>query len=47
MQEGSGSKYNSKISIESLKSRNSGSMSLGRPSFPQREPSLTKKVSLV
>lgn len=47
MQEGSGSKYYSKISVESLRSRNSNSVSLGRPSWTQRNPSLNKKVSLV
>jgi len=47
MNEGSASKYPSKISIESLRSRNSGSMSLGRPSFTQRNPSLSNKASLI
>lgn len=47
MNEGSANKNNSKISIESARSRNSGSMSLGRPSFNHRNPSLSKKVSLV
>lgn len=47
MNEGSASKFNSKISVESLRSGNSGSMSLGRPSFNQRNPSLSKRASLV
>lgn len=40
-------KFYSKISVESIKSRNSGSMSLGRPSWDQRNHSLSKKASLV
>lgn len=47
MKENSGSKYPSKISVESMRSRNSNSVSLGRPSWGQRDPSLNKKVSLV
>lgn len=39
--------FGSKISVESMRSLNSGSVSLGRPSWGQREHSLSKKASLV
>jgi hypothetical protein len=39
--------FGSKISVESMRSLNSGSVSLGRPSWGQRDHSLSKKASLV